>query len=66
MAGQYTHIRYLDAVLVVFVIAALLFLSPVVLLWTHEDSPWYVPYLLWLGIIAAAAWVWHRRAGHEQ
>jgi hypothetical protein len=29
----------------------LLFATPMVALWSHENSAWYLPYLLWLGIV---------------
>ena len=48
-------LRYLDAVMIVFLLAALLFVSPVIYLWTARISPWYTPYLLWLAVIIVAA-----------
>jgi hypothetical protein len=47
--------RYIDAVVVIFMIAAVIFLSPFVLLWTAPGSPWYLPYLLWAGVIVMTA-----------
>lgn len=56
--------RYLDAVVVVFLIAAALFVSPFLLIWTAPSSPWYVPYLLWLGVIALILIVDRLRSRH--
>lgn len=28
--------------------------------WTSKDSPWYIPYLLWLAIIVFIAWIQRR------
>jgi len=58
-------IHYLDAVIIVFLLAVLLFASPVVFLWTARQSPWYIPYLLWLLIIIAAALAVRLRSRHE-
>ena len=58
-------LRYLDAVMIVFLLAALLFVSPVIYLWTSRLSPWYMPYLLWLVVIIAAALVSRLRSRHE-
>jgi len=46
--------RKLDAAIAVFVVALLLFSSPLTRLWSAPGNPWYTPYLLWLAIIALA------------
>ncbi len=58
------HRRYLDAVLVAFLIATALFVPPFVLVWTASSSPWYVPYLLWLGVIGLTLLVDRLRNRH--
>jgi hypothetical protein len=63
MAGKERRIRYLDAVVAVF--ATLLFVSPVLYLWTAPDTRWYLPYLLWLLVIVLAAWAWQQRSRHD-
>jgi len=65
MAQPRHKLRYLDAVMIVFLLAALLFASPVIYLWTTANSPWYVPYLLWLAVIICAALALRLRARHE-
>ncbi len=55
--------KYLDAVVVVWICTAFLFLSPFVFVWSLPGAPWYLPYLLWLSVIVLAALVqalWHR------
>ncbi|MCP3688624.1 MAG: hypothetical protein GY784_09450 [Gammaproteobacteria bacterium] len=51
---------------VMVVIVALLILSPPILdLWGASDSPWYLPYGVWLGIIALSyllQWILRRYA----
>ncbi len=37
----------------------LLFLSPLAYWWMGHATIWYLPYLLWLGVILAGAWL-HR------
>ena len=32
-------------------------LPPLLNLWTDPDSPWYLPYLIWSGIIALSYWL---------
>jgi hypothetical protein len=59
------RIRYLDAVVVVCLFAALLFVSPAIFLWTRAGTPWFVPYLLWLLVIGLAAWAWRQRSRHD-
>lgn len=57
--------RYLDAVVVVFICAAFIFLSPFLIIWSLPVAPWYLPYLLWLGVIAFAALVQRLRYRDE-
>ena len=35
--------------------------SPFLMLWGRPGSEWYLPYLVWLGIILLIAWVNGRR-----
>ena len=65
MALPKRRIRYLDAVVVTFLFAALLFVSPVIYIWTQAGTPWFVPYLLWLLVIALSAWAWRQRSSHD-
>lgn len=44
-----------------FLAAVILFATPVIFAWAQDDSPWYVPYMLWSAIIAGCAWVGVRR-----
>ena len=57
--------RHLDAVVALFLIAAFLFVSPFVRVWASDSSPWYLPYLLWLGVIILAGIVHAFRDDHE-
>jgi hypothetical protein len=41
--------------------AVLLLASPLKLLWAHPDAGWAAPFLIWLALIAAAAWLAHAR-----
>jgi len=65
MGTSRRRIRYLDAVIAVFLFAALIFVTPVLYLWTGSGAPWYAPYLLWLLVIVLSAWAWRQRAHHE-
>lgn len=37
----------LDRVIILFIFALFLLLSPIIRWWAADDSPWYGPYLLW-------------------
>ncbi len=46
----------LDKVVLLFLFALFLLISPLVEWWAADDSPWYLPYLLWLGLIGLGFW----------
>jgi O-antigen/teichoic acid export membrane protein len=57
--------RQLDRVILLFLFALFLLVSPLVGWWAGDDSPWYLPYLLWLLLIVLAAWVVQRGSTHH-
>jgi len=57
--------KYLDGVVAVFVLTAVIFLPPLIQLWATPPSPWYLPYLVWLGAIALVALVQRLRYRDE-
>lgn len=65
MAPQPDSSKYLDTVVVVFVCAAFIFLSPFLFVWTLSGAPWYLPYLLWMGVIFLTALAQRLRRRHE-
>jgi len=58
--------RHLDRVILVFIFALFLLISPFKQWWTAEGSAWFLPYVLWLGIIALAFLVQRWRARHDR
>lgn len=52
--------RHLDNTILLLLLALFLLVSPLVRWWAADDSPWYLPYLIWFGIIALVAWVQRR------
>lgn len=58
------QIKHLDLVLVAFIIAIFVFASPFYLLWMAPGTPWYVPYLIWFGVIVMTGIVQHWRGRH--
>ena len=56
--------RYLNLVLVAFLVAAFVFASPFYLLWMAPGTPWYVPYLLWLAVILVTGALRFTRGRH--
>jgi hypothetical protein len=55
--------RGLDAVVLLFLLGVFLFLSPFTFWWAANAGVWYLPYLLWFGLIVLIAWVVH--GGHD-
>jgi hypothetical protein len=49
------HDLQLDRVIILFLFALFLLLSPIVEWWAADDSPWYTPYLLW-GLLILLSW----------
>lgn len=54
-----TH-RHIDSTILLFLFALFLLVSPLVQWWASDSSPWYVPYLIWFGIIGLVAWMQRR------
>lgn len=54
--------RHLDSTVLLFLFALFLLVSPLVQWWASDDNPWYLPYLIWFGIITLVAWVQQRRS----
>lgn len=54
----------LDRVILLFLFALFLLLSPLLNWWAADDSPWYVPYLIWLVIIVLAFFLERRMRRH--
>ena len=59
------NVKFLDLVLVTFVAAVFVFASPFYLLWMAPGTPWYVPYLIWFGVIVVTGVIQHWRGRHE-
>ena len=53
--------RSLDRVLLLFLLGVFLFASPFTFWWAAHAGVWYLPYVLWFGLILLIAWVVHRR-----
>ncbi|MGM0593828.1 MAG: hypothetical protein ACQETD_04755 [Pseudomonadota bacterium] len=47
--------QYLDRVILLFLLALFLLLSPIITWWAADDSPWYAPYLIW-GLLIFLTW----------
>ncbi len=59
------HGRSIDSAILLLLAALILFLSPFTDWWARDDSPWYLPYLLWLGLIGLIAAVALLRDPHD-
>ncbi len=53
--------KTVERTLLLVLFMLVLFASPVMFAWATDDSPWYIPYTLWAGVVAAAAYINHRR-----
>lgn len=56
MEAPRDFVRRADSSVLLLLFALLLLISPVMLLWAGDTSPWYLPYLLWAVLIALIAW----------
>ena len=56
MRRNYDGGRNLDSVMLLFMVGLLLFFSPFTFWWAAAADVWYLPYLLWLALIALIAW----------
>jgi hypothetical protein len=54
----------LDWVVLLVLLAIFILVSPLRLWWGADDNPWYLPYLLWAGILVLAMIVQWRRSRH--
>ncbi|MEJ1378763.1 MAG: hypothetical protein RPU52_13075 [Candidatus Sedimenticola sp. (ex Thyasira tokunagai)] len=54
-----------ESALLLTLLTLFLFASPLTLWWAADDSPWLLPYLLWLLVIGVAAWLSYRYRHHD-
>ena len=52
-----SDVRPTEITIVVVLISLLVLLPPLFTLWIDVDLPWYLPYLVWFGIILLSAWL---------
>jgi uncharacterized membrane protein len=52
-----SEIRPTEITIAVVLISLLVLLPPLSTLWFDIDSPWYLPYLVWFGIILLSFWL---------
>jgi fatty acid desaturase len=65
MHRQREHDQRLDRVVILFLFALFLLLSPITLWWAADDSPWYAPYLVWGLLIFLTYRLQHYLKRHE-
>ncbi len=52
-----SELRPTEITIVVSLITLLILLPPLHSLWFNVESPWYLPYLVWSGIIGLTYWL---------
>jgi len=52
-----SKLRPTEITIIVLLISLLVLLPPLFTLWFSIDSPWLMPYLIWLGIILLSYWL---------
>lgn len=57
--------RLLDRVILLFLFALFLLLSPLKNWWASDQSPWFAPYLLWGFILFLAFLLQRRMRSHD-
>ena len=65
MIGSADNERHFDRAILLALFAVLLFASPLTRWWSAVGAPWYLPYLLWLGVILLGAWLQQRGTGSD-
>ncbi|MDP6123865.1 MAG: hypothetical protein QF387_03660 [Arenicellales bacterium] len=55
----------MDRIILLFSFALLLFVTPLTDWWLSDQSPWYLPYLIWLLVILLNGWFFFRRGRHD-
>lgn len=65
MPRSRNHELLLDRVIILFLLALFLLISPLKMWWAADHSPWYAPYLLWAVLIALTYWLQRRLKRRE-
>ncbi len=65
MTNHREHAQQLDRVIILFLFALFLLLSPLLNWWAADDSPWYAPYLIW-GLLILLSWRLRRRLDRHE
>jgi hypothetical protein len=52
-----SEFRATEITIVVVLISLLILLPPLSGIWLAIDSPWYLPYIVWFGIILMSFWL---------
>lgn len=52
-----SELRPTEITIVMVIVALLLLLPPLSNLWFGDHSPWFLPYLVWFGIILLSYWL---------
>lgn len=58
--------RHLDRVVLLGLLMLFLFVPPSMAWWATARHPWYLPYLIWLGVIGLGAWLQWWRERHDE
>ena len=65
MSSPHDHERYFDRVILLFLLALFLLVSPLKNWWAGDDTFWLAPYMIWAAIIALAFWLQRRLDRHD-
>jgi hypothetical protein len=52
-----SELRPTEITIVMVIVALLVLLPPLSNLWFGDHSPWFLPYLIWFGIILLSYWL---------
>ena len=55
----------LDWLALLFVFSLFVFVSPAITWWASTDKPWFLPYVIWLVLIALVGWAYGREGRHD-
>ena len=57
--------KFLDGVVIIFLLAVFVFLPPIFHSWASANMPWYFAYVVWFGVIVLVALIQWMRQRHE-
>ncbi|MES9969364.1 MAG: UTP--glucose-1-phosphate uridylyltransferase [Candidatus Thiodiazotropha sp.] len=49
--------RHIDRTVALALLILLVFSAPIMTWWTSPNTPWYIPYVIWMAVVCIIAWI---------